>query len=69
MPFKLYVVWGKCIDKDTTISEYEFETEAERLAFIDGADESNGWMDFYTAFDRPEAEQYLNEKLGEEGDE
>jgi len=39
-PFKLYAIWGSC---DPQKGNYAFETEAERNAFIKGAQAADGW--------------------------
>ena len=39
---------------------YEFDTEAERKAFLQGVDESNGWMD-YTAWSEEDDREERND--------
>jgi hypothetical protein len=46
LPFKVRVLWGSPKDRepDDEPTEYEFHTEAERDAFLHGAEEGVGWM-------------------------
>ena len=41
--FKVKISWGQTKDSTKT---YEFETEKEMDAFLYGADEANGWMEY-----------------------
>ena len=62
-PFKVFAVWGEqdsrraCniddveggwseLENDPTV--YEFETEAEMTAFIQGCEAAEGWLDWYS---------------------
>ena len=40
----LTVAWGECADEDR-IETYQFSTESERIAFIEGVNAALGWLD------------------------
>ena len=44
--FKAYVVWGDHPEEGARPSVYAFNTEGEKEAFVRGASEMNGWLDF-----------------------
>jgi hypothetical protein len=48
LPYKVRILWGeeKYREQDDEPTEYSFETEAERLAFIRGVDQGVGYLDF-----------------------
>ena len=62
---KVYVVWGECIDEDSKVVAYEFATQAELDAFLQGVDAASGYLDYFASTDRQEADDYLKEKQGE----
>ncbi len=37
------ILWGECPDDDAEPDTYEFNTEAERMAFLQGVSEADGW--------------------------
>jgi len=67
---KIEVVWGM---DNNDISEYYFESEKEKTAFVDGINESVGWhgsrsLDYVVCGDGYEyssAEEYLEEQDSE----
>jgi hypothetical protein len=42
-PIKFRIIWGSQPDECSSVSEYEFATEAEADAFWDGAKAAWGW--------------------------
>ena len=44
-PIKINIAWGSSKSVED-IKEYTFDSEKEYLAFLQGVDESNGWMDY-----------------------
>jgi hypothetical protein len=44
-PIKIHIAWGSSKSVDD-IKKYTFDSEKEYLAFLQGVDESNGWMDY-----------------------
>ena len=51
-PFAVRVRWGSTGTQNETYKrsrdgdDYEFDTEAELIAFLEGVEASNGWMDY-----------------------
>ena len=46
-PIKIQIAWGSSKHLDD-VKEYTFDSEEEYFAFLQGVDESNGWMDYDT---------------------
>lgn len=46
--FCLKITWGdrQTREENPCPCEYDFKTEAERTAFLQGVDESSGWLDY-----------------------
>ena len=45
--FCLKIRWGEIQTREETpVCEYIFKTEAEQKAFLQGVDESSGWLDY-----------------------
>ena len=44
-PFSVNIRWGSDPDQDV-VSHYSFKTAAELSSFLDGVEESSGWMDY-----------------------
>ena len=44
--FKVKITWGVTSWGDDQTKTYEFETEKEMDAFLQGVDEANGWMEY-----------------------
>lgn len=42
----VWIVWGEDPDEGTPSMPYMFDTDAERLAFLRGVAEAQGWMDY-----------------------
>ncbi len=61
---QIFVVWGESIDRDSRPSCYEFQTEAEREAFLLGIAEASGWMDAAAFKTKEEAYAYIEEEVG-----
>jgi hypothetical protein len=59
---QVFVVWGESVDKDSSVFEYKFSTQAEVDAFLLGVGESNGWFDAAIFKTKEEAASYIKEE-------
>jgi hypothetical protein len=44
--YTLKIIWGEAPEQATTPEVYEFNTYAEREAFLWGVEEMNGWLGY-----------------------
>lgn len=73
--FTVWIAWGEAATREAeeivsshrqvkvnelNVSEYSFNTEAERTAFLQGVDESSGWMNYYTTTNPKHARKLQN---------
>ena len=68
--FKVFVVFG---DRSTlselgkdAVHEYEFNTQAEKDAFLLGVDECDGWSDYHNFDTEKAAKEFVAEQVGDE---
>ena len=73
MKHKVWFVWGseavrdylnwkekpKSSTDNLNLSEYEFDTEAEVNAFLEGVDAANGWLEYHQIDTQKEADKIL----------
>ena len=52
--YSVRILWGSSPEPGDKPVLYEFDTEAELTAFLEGVDESNGWMDYEVVEGREE---------------
>lgn len=61
--YRLYAFWGASPDPTDDPVVYEFNTDKERLAFLDGAEAAVGWHDMILADTEAEARAQLARAL------
>ena len=63
-PPTVYIIWGTHYEdeKPFPVRKYTFDSQQELDAFLQGAEESSGWMDYY----RGDTEAYAREAAGDD---
>ncbi len=61
--FEVHLVCGEIVEEGAEVDTHEFDTEAERSAFIDGVEAAAGYLQVEWFLDKANAEQNIKERL------